>query len=135
MVASPRDGRILVVDDTPANLQLIADFLSGCGYEVLPAQEGEEALKRATLALPDLILLDVMLPDTDGFDVCRRLKEQPETRDIPVIFMTALVETQDKLNGFAAGGIDYVTKPLQLSEILARMDTHMRLRWLHKQLE
>jgi PAS domain S-box-containing protein len=135
MLASPRDGRILVVDDTPANLQLIADFLAGCGYEVLPAQEGEEALKRATLALPDLILLDVMLPDTDGFDVCRRLKLQPETRDIPVIFMTALVETQDKLNGFAAGGIDYVTKPLQLSEILARIDTHMRLRWLQKQLE
>ena len=135
MMAAPRGGRILVVDDTPASLQFIADFLADCGYDVLPAQEGKEALARATLALPDLILLDVMLPDMDGFDVCRRLKRQPETRDIPVIFMTALLDTQDKLNGFAAGGIDYVTKPVQLEEILARIDTHMRLRWLQKQLE
>ncbi len=135
MMAAPRGGRILVVDDTPASLQFIADFLADCGYDVLPAQEGKEALARATLALPDLILLDVMLPDMDGFDVCRRLKQQPETRDIPVIFMTALLETQDKVNGFAAGGIDYVTKPVQLEEILARIDTHMRLRWLQKQLE
>lgn len=130
-----RDGLILVVDDTVANLQILADFLVDCGYRVLVAQEGEEALERAALALPDLILLDVMLPDMDGFDVCRRLKEQSATRDIPVVFMTALVEVEHKLMGFAAGGIDYVTKPLQLAEVLARIDTHMRLRWLQKQLE
>jgi signal transduction histidine kinase len=130
-----RDGLILVVDDTVANLQILADFLVDCGYRVLVAQEGEEALERAALALPDLILLDVMLPDTDGFDVCRRLKQQSATCDIPVVFMTALVEVEHKLMGFAAGGIDYVTKPLQLAEVLARIDTHMRLRWLQKQLE
>jgi len=130
-----RDGLILVVDDTVANLQILADFLVDCGYRVLVAQEGEEALERAALALPDLILLDVMLPDTDGFDVCRRLKQQSATCDIPVVFMTALVEVEHKLMGFSAGGIDYVTKPLQLAEVLARIDTHMRLRWLQKQLE
>jgi PAS domain S-box-containing protein len=131
----PREGRILIVDDIAANLQVVADFLAGCGYDVLIAQEGEEALERASLALPDLIMLDVLLPDADGFDVCRRLKQQPRTRDIPVIFMTALVDTEHKLAGFAAGGIEYVTKPLNLAEMLARIDTHMRLRWLQKQLE
>jgi PAS domain S-box-containing protein len=131
----PRDGRILIVDDIAANLQVVADFLAGCGYDVLIAQEGEEALERASLAQPDLIMLDVLLPDANGFDVCRRLKQQPRTRHIPVIFMTALVDTEHKLAGFAAGGIDYVTKPLDLGEMLARIDTHMRLRWLQQQLE
>ena len=135
MNSTPREGRILIVDDIAANLQVVADFLAGCGYDVLIAQEGEEALERASLALPDLIMLDVLLPDADGFDVCRRLKQQPRTRHIPVIFMTALVDTEHKLAGFAAGGIDYVTKPLDLAEMLARIDTHMRLRWLQKQLE
>jgi PAS domain S-box-containing protein len=133
--STPRDGRILIVDDIAANLQVVADFLSGCGYDVLIAQEGEEALERAALAQPDLIMLDVLLPDANGFDVCRRLKQDPRTRHIPVIFMTALVDTEHKLAGFAAGGIDYVTKPLDLAEMQARIDTHMRLRWLQKQLE
>jgi PAS domain S-box-containing protein len=132
---TPREGRILIVDDIAANLQVVADFLAGCGYDVLIAQEGEEAVERASLAQPDLIMLDVLLPDANGFDVCRRLKQQPATRHIPVIFMTALVDTEHKLAGFAAGGIDYVTKPLDLAEMLARIDTHMRLRWLQQQLE
>jgi PAS domain S-box-containing protein len=135
MNPGPRDGRILIVDDIAANLQVVADFLAGCGYEVFIAQDGGEALERASLARPDLILLDVLLPDASGFDVCRRLKRQPGTADIPVIFMTALVDTEHKLEGFAAGGIDYVTKPLDLAEMLARIDTHMRLRWLQRQLE
>ena len=104
---------ILIVDDTPANIGIISDSLEENGYSVLVAQDGTEGLQRAELMQPDLILLDVMMPDMDGFEVCRRLKKQPNTRDIPVIFMTALSETEDKVNGFNAGAVDYVTKPLQ----------------------
>lgn len=135
MTCAPRDGVILIVDDMVANLELVAEYLEGSGYQVLIAQEGEEALERSAVARPDLILLDVMLPGIDGFEVCRRLKSHADTRDIPVIFMTALAETDDKLRGFAVGAIDYVTKPLQNDEVLARIDTHMRVRWLQRALE
>lgn len=131
----PRSGLILIVDDTTANLRVVGECVSDSGYQVVIAQDGEEALRRAELVRPDLILLDVMLPDVDGFEVCRRLKRNPVTRDIPVIFMTALIHTEHKLTGFSVGAIDYVTKPLQIEEVLARVDTHMRLRWLQTALE
>ena len=128
-------GTILIVDDTSANLGVIVDSLAGYGFRVAIAQDGEEALERVAFTLPDLILLDVLMPGPDGYEVCRRLKADPATRDIPVIFMTALADSEHKLMGFAAGGVDYVTKPLQIEEIIARVDTHLRLRFLQKQLE
>jgi signal transduction histidine kinase len=110
-------------------------LLEGRGYRVAIAQDGEEGIQRAQLLRPDLILLDVMMPGADGFEVCRRLKSIMETRDTPVIFMTALASSDDKVKGFAAGGVDYVTKPLQIDEVLARVDTHVKLRVAHQRLE
>jgi len=105
------------------------------GYRVLIAQDGEEGLQRAELTHPDVILLDVMMPGPSGFEVCRRLKSRSSTRDIPVIFMTSLTETRDKVTGFAAGAVDYVTKPLQADEVMARIDTHLKLHAAQVQLE
>ena len=105
------------------------------GYRVLIAQDGEEGLQRADLTRPDAILLDVMMPGPSGFEVCRRLKSRSSTRDIPVIFMTSLTETRDKLTGFAAGAVDYVTKPLQAEEVIARIETHLKLRAAQTLLE
>jgi len=126
---------ILIVDDTPANLALVVECLEDRGFRVAIAQDGEEGLRRAELVRPELILLDVVMPRLDGFETCRRLKSLPATRDIPVIFMTSLAETGDKLTGFRAGGVDYVTKPLQVDEVLARVSTHLNLRAMQKQLE
>jgi PAS domain S-box-containing protein len=126
---------VLIVDDTPANRQLVVEALGRRGYRVLVAQDGEEGIERARLVQPDLILLDVRMPGIDGFETCRRLKADPEVQEIPVIFMTALSEQADKVNGFAAGGVDYVTKPFQIDELLARVATHVKLRRLQKQLE
>ncbi len=118
-------GTILVVDDKPANIKLLFDALQGTGYRTLAALEGESAVRQAELAAPDLILMDVMMPGIDGFEACRRLKELPATRHIPVIFMTALADTTDKIKGFKAGGVDYLTKPLQHDEVLARIDAQI----------
>jgi diguanylate cyclase (GGDEF)-like protein/PAS domain S-box-containing protein len=118
---------LLVVDDTAANLQILMDHLGSHGLSVLVAQDGEETLLRAQLAHPDLILLDVMMPGMSGFDTCRRLKGNDKTKDIPVIFMTALSDQADKIHGFEAGGVDYITKPFQLEEVLARVNTHLTL--------
>ena len=119
---------ILIVDDNPANLGVLTDHLEIRGYEVLVALGGLEALERVRYAQPDLILLDVMMPDIDGFETCRRLKQQAHTRDIPVIFMTALTDIDSKVTAFAAGGVDYVSKPFQIEELLARVQTHLTLR-------
>ncbi|MEN2789294.1 EAL domain-containing protein [Sphingomonas oligophenolica] len=119
---------VLIVDDNPVNLAVVVDHLEDHGFEVTVAQGGEEALKRAAFGQPDLILLDVMMPGIDGFETCRRLKADPATRDIPVIFMTALSDIDDKVAGFEAGGIDYVSKPFQIEELLARVRTHLALR-------
>ncbi|HSL39402.1 MAG TPA: response regulator, partial [Desulforhopalus sp.] len=116
---------ILVVDDKPANIKLLFDALQGTGYRTLAALDGESAVRQAELAAPDLILMDVMMPGIDGFEACRQLKALPATRHIPVIFMTALAETSAKVKGFKAGGVDYLTKPLQHDEVLARIDAHM----------
>src|SRR6266702_3240264 len=128
-------SRILVVDDTPANLALAMQYLENHGFQVFVAQDGEEALERAQFALPDLILLDAMMPGLDGFETCVRLKSIEATRHIPVIFMTALVDTESKVEAFAAGGIDYITKPFQVEELLARITAQLALRLAQKQLQ
>jgi DNA-binding NtrC family response regulator len=128
-------ARILVVDDTPANVKLLADLLSVNGFDVVTAGSGGEGLERAGTAAPDLVLLDVMMPDVDGFAVCERLKANPATRDVPVIFLTALAETLDKVRAFSAGGVDYLSKPFEPRELLARVNTHLALRRAHRELE
>jgi len=128
-------GVVLIVDDNPANLEIITDYLKDCGFRTLIAGNGEIALERVNHSRPDIILLDVMMPGIDGFETCRRLKSDEETRDIPVIFMTALAETEDKVRGFSAGAVDYLTKPVQKEELVARVTTHLRLRKLTEQLE
>lgn len=125
---------ILIVDDNPVNIGLVVDHLEEHGLDVTVALGGEEALKRAELVQPDLILLDVMMPGIDGFETCRRLKANPVTRGIPVIFMTALADIQDKVSAFAAGGVDYVSKPFQIEELLARVQTHLELRAAQRRL-
>jgi signal transduction histidine kinase len=126
---------ILAVDDTPANLNVISETLTDAGYEVAIATDGERALKQVLHMRPSLILLDVMMPGIDGFETCRRLKSAAATRDIPVIFMTALSDPTDKIQGFKLGAVDYITKPFEETEVLARVNTHIKLRNLHKELE
>lgn len=135
MTASEPTGVILLVDDQPANLAVLFDYLSVAACKVLVAQDGESALVQARRTIPDLILLDILMPGLDGYQTCARLQECPETRDIPVIFMTALSEVQDKVRAFAVGGVDYVTKPFQQEEVLARVRTHLRLRRLQQALQ
>lgn len=125
---------VLMVDDTPANLGVLYEVLSAAGYSVLVAEDGESALERAAYAQPDLILLDVMMPGIDGFETCRRLKEQPETQAIPIIFMSALSDTVDKVRGLQLGAVDYITKPFQHEEVLARVHTHLTLQQLKRTL-
>jgi len=126
---------ILIVDDVPANLEVVGRHLENHGYRAVVAQGGIEGIERARLVQPSLILLDVLMPAVDGFETCRRLKANPDTRDIPVIFMTALTDTADKLTGFEVGAVDYVTKPLNGAEVLARIGTHLQLATLRQQLE
>jgi formate hydrogenlyase transcriptional activator len=126
---------ILMVDDTPANLHVLFDLLSESGFEVLVAEDSESALARAQYTRPDLILLDVLMPDMDGFETCRRLKANPETQTIPIIFMTSLVETVDKVKGLQLGAVDYITKPFQIEEVLARITTHLTLQRLKTSLQ
>ncbi|MDJ0799894.1 MAG: response regulator [Calothrix sp. MO_167.B12] len=126
---------ILVVDDTPMNLEVISEALSGAGFEVAIATDGERALKQLQYSLPSLILLDVMMPGIDGFETCRRLKACEETRNIPVIFMTALSDVADKVKGLSMGAVDYISKPFQEEEVLARIKTHLQIRRLNKALE
>jgi signal transduction histidine kinase len=126
---------VLTVDDQPANLRLLMECLERRGFHVVVALSGQEGIERAEFVRPDLILLDVQMQGLDGFETCRRLKVNPLTQEIPVIFMTAASDLRDKLTGFAAGGVDYVTKPIDESEVLARIDTHIALNRLQRQLE
>lgn len=128
-------GYILAVDDTPASLRLLTDLLNGAGYTVRSAISGALALRAARLEPPQLILLDINMPDMDGFEVCRLLKEEPQLRNVPVIFVSALSETQEILKGFDVGAVDYVTKPFQREELLARVHTHIELHQLRFHLE
>ena len=130
-----QDYTILIVDDHPTNLRIVVDYLEDCGLTVLVSQDGESAIKRAKFARPHLILLDVLMPGIDGFETCRRLKADPETEDIPVIFMTALASAEDKVKGFQVGAVDYVTKPIQHEEVLARVTTHLQIQALYRELE
>jgi DNA-binding response OmpR family regulator/DNA-binding CsgD family transcriptional regulator len=117
---------VLIVDDVPDNLSVLHDALDESGYTVLVATSGEAALQRAAQALPDIVLLDAMMPGLDGFEVARRLKAQPETAHIPIIFMTGLTETEHLVAALEAGGVDYVTKPIKPKEVLARMGVHLQ---------
>ncbi|MGF1539412.1 MAG: response regulator [Pleurocapsa sp.] len=125
-----RDHNILIVDDNPTNLAVIVDYLEDSGLTILVSQDGESSLKRAKYAKPSIILLDVLMPGIDGYETCRHLKSDPETRDIPIIFMTALSSTEDKVKGFEVGAVDYVTKPIQPEEVLARINLHLKLRYM-----
>lgn len=126
---------ILIVDDTPANLRLLCGMLRERGYKVRPVPSGETALRAAQASPPDLILLDVTMPGMDGYEVCRRLKADKRLADIPVLFISALQEAQDKVRAFQAGGVDYVSKPIQLEEVEARVRTHLELRRQRLELE
>lgn len=128
-------GYILAVDDTPASLRLLTDILKAEGYEVRSAISGELALRAATAQPPELILLDVSMPGMSGFEVCQRLKEQDQTRNVPVIFVSAMSETLEKVRGFELGAVDYVTKPYHREELLARVHTHLELHRLRHRLE
>lgn len=126
---------VLIVDDSPENLLLLSRYLHQSGYRILTAEDGPSALIQARGAKPDLVLLDVMMPGLDGFATCRSLKQDAATQNIPVIFLTALTDTESKLEGFQAGGVDYVPKPFERREVLARIQTHLELRRLQKRLE
>ena len=128
-------GTLLIVDDVPANVSVLLDFLGDAGFEVLVAESGAGALDQLRFARPDIILLDVIMPGMDGFEVCRELKATPEYQDIPVIFMTALSDTVDKVRGFSFGAVDFVSKPVQPEEVIARVRAHLEIRWLQEELE
>jgi len=126
---------LLAVDDTPENLRLLVDLLRGRGYTVRGAINGDLALEAATQQIPDLILLDILMPGMDGYEVCRRLKENPQTQDIPVIFISAMDTPLDKVKAFAIGGVDYVQKPFNGEEVSARVATHLELHKLQQGLQ
>ncbi len=129
------NGNILIVDDTPENLSVLRQILTEQGYRVRPALSGEIALKAVQANPPDLILLDILMPKVDGYEVCRELKADEKIRHIPVIFISALNELEDKVKAFSEGGVDYITKPFQAAEVLARVNTHIALRSSQKTLE
>jgi PleD family two-component response regulator len=128
------NGDILVVDDKRDNLRLLTKLFVEHGFYARPVSNGQKAILAAQDQLPDLILLDIMMPDMDGYAVCEVLKADERTRDIPVIFISALNETVDKVKAFSIGGVDYITKPFQAEEILARVKTHLTLRSMKKSL-
>ncbi|MEG3931040.1 EAL domain-containing protein [Microcoleus sp. T3_B1] len=128
-------GNILIVDDLPDNLRLLRDTLSAHGYKVRSATTGAMALRAAQLPSTELILLDIKLPDQDGYEVCRKLKSDERTADIPIIFLSALNETFNKVQGLAAGGVDYIAKPFQVEEVLARVETHLTIGRLQQKLQ
>lgn len=130
-----RAPSILIVDDDPNNLAIMTDYLGGYNYNILVAEDGESGVRRAVFATPDLILLDVMMPGIDGYEACRKLKTIESTRDTPVIFMTALADTENKIKGFEAGAVDYITKPFQREEVLARVGVHLHIRELTNKLQ
>jgi DNA-binding response OmpR family regulator/DNA-binding CsgD family transcriptional regulator len=119
------NGTVLIVDDTPANLALLSDTLSEANYRVLVATDGYSAIEQIQFIKPDIILLDVMMPGIDGFETCKRLKADPASAEIPVLFMTGLSELDDLLRGFSEGALDYIVKPIRPAEVLARIEVHL----------
>jgi len=134
-MANHQDIDILIVDDTVANLQLLAGMLHDEGYKIRPATSGKIALEAIAKKAPDLILLDIKMPDMDGYEVCARLKSDPSMRHIPVLFISALSDVNDKLRAFEVGGLDYINKPFQIEEVKARVSTHLQLKALQDQME
>lgn len=128
-------SKIMIVDDTPQNLGVLEKMLAEKGYHVFAMTSGEAAIKSAAASRPELILLDVMMPGMNGYETCRKLKENPDMRDVAVIFLSAMNETDDKIKGFEAGGVDYITKPFQLDEVIIRVKTHLTVRKLQKELQ
>ncbi len=128
-------SRILIVDDTPANIQTLSAILKERGYQISVATNGRQALEVVSKIRPDLILLDVMMPEMDGFEACKKLKESPEWHDIPIIFLTAKTETDDIVRGFELGAVDYVAKPFNAHELLARVNTHLSMDRLRRENE
>ncbi len=128
-------GKILAVDDTPASLKLLSDILKEEGYDVRAAISGKLALQAAAGNPPELVLLDIRMPEMDGFEVCRQLKARANTREVPVIFVTAVMDTEEKVRGFNLGAVDFVTKPFQREELLARVHTHLEVDRLRNHLE
>ena len=134
-MSAERRKDILIVDDMPDHLRVLIEILGARHYNVRPALNGQQALTSAQATPPDLILLDIMMPGIDGYEVCKRLKADARTRDIPVIFISALEQTSDKVRGFAAGGVDFITKPFHSEEALARVELHLSKRELERRLE
>ena len=132
MAPTPSRTPVLIIDGNPSNLRVVIGHLEAYALDILTALDGETGLDRARRGRPDLILLDVQLPGIDGFETCRRLKANPETSAIPVIFMTASAHTDSKLRGFEVGGVDYVTKPISAPELVARVKAHLELRSLDR---
>lgn len=133
-LAAPK-GNILAVDDVHANLHLLTEILTQYGHTVRPVPDGKLAVNSAKAAPPDIILLDIMMPGLSGFEVCEQLKADEHTRNIPIIFISALNQVFDKVRAFSIGGVDYVTKPFYPEEVLARVNAHLTLRHLQKQLQ
>jgi two-component system sensor histidine kinase/response regulator len=133
--ATPEKETILIVDDSPVNLQLLSTMLTKQGYRVRCADSGSQALADIQAHPPNLILLDIMMPQMSGYEVCQRLKADEQTRDIPIIFISALDATEDKVKGFEVGGVDYITKPFQLAEVLARAEAHLTLQSMRRKLQ
>ena len=131
----PNNASVLIVDDTIYNIQLLSLMLVRQGYNVSQANNGTEALEIVQNSRPDIILLDIRMPDINGYEVCRILKSKPETQDIPIIFISSVEEASEKVEAFSAGGVDYISKPFQLIEVLARIETHLRLCSLQKKLQ
>ena len=127
--------RVIIVDDVARNIQLIGTMLRSEGYVISAATSGAEALESIKMNPPDLVLMDIMMPDMDGFETCQILKREPESKKIPVIFLSALQEDADKVRAFDSGGVDYVTKPIQPGELIARVKTHLLIAQLQKKLE
>ncbi|MBT3604159.1 MAG: response regulator [Candidatus Latescibacteria bacterium] len=134
-MSEKQNSRILIVDDTVKNIQVLGTILKQEGHQLNVAQNGQQALDVVGKVKPDLILLDVMMPEMDGFEACTHLKANPETVDIPVVFLTAKIETEDIVKGFDLGAVDYVTKPFNPTELLKRVDTHLSLYHLRRKLE
>ncbi len=128
-------GRILIVDDTPVNIELLAEMLSSRGFEVIPVKSARQALQIVEEIIPDIFLLDVHMPEINGYELCTLLKQDDALRDIPVMFISALHDAADKLRGFQVGGVDYITKPFNVYEVLARVSTHLELQSKRREVE
>jgi len=133
--SSSEPNAILIVDDQPANLGVLSELLDNAGFEVLVATDGMSAISKMQYVRPDLILLDIMMPEVDGFEICKILKNDPATAEVPVIFMSALSDSVDKVKGLSIGAVDYITKPFQQEEVLARIKLHLKISSLMKKLE